>query len=560
MTPRSAAAARTPVVRPNSMFEPDSRFEAEVSLEAGLGAGFSRCWQADRAADARESFADFCAMIDIPQAPAKDAPSVSAEARRLDGEEAAAWEVAEWEEEAFPISQREEAAHLILLQDTLQKVERGEITRLMVFMPPGGAKSSYVSVCFPPWFMGRVRRRNVILATYASSLARKLGRRARSILRQPVYGQIFDCGLQPGAAAADEWALTNDNEFMAAGIRAGITGHRADLIILDDPIKGREEAESRLIRDKTWEEWRDTIRTRLKPHGRIVVIQTRWHEDDLAGRILPEDYDGATGWVDGRDGESWYVICIPAEADRPDDPLGRRIGELFWPQWFPASHWIPFRQNPRTWASLCQQKPRPDEGAFFQRSWFKRFPRDKLPASLRFYVTSDYATKCGAGDYTVHAVWGVDPDLHLWLVDVWREQGATDQWIEALIDLVLQYRPHGPVRCIGEKGVIFNAIAPMLRRRMSERKAVFPIELKSSQGGDKAERARGFQGMAREGRIHIIDDMVGDAFVHELVAFPAGRHDDQVDAAALIGRALDSLRGGVGTELRPKGYDTNDTW
>jgi predicted phage terminase large subunit-like protein len=506
-------------------------------------------WRALQLSDARDSFADFCALIDIPQAPLKD------EADDPDGDDEA-------EPDPLPAAAREDAAHLVLLQATLQRLERGEITRLMVFMPPGGAKSSYVSVCFPPWFMGRRRRRNVILATYAAGLGRKLGRRARSILRQPVYQEVFGVGLSPQISAADEWALTNDNEFMAVGVRAGVTGNRADLIIVDDPIKGREEAESKLIRDKTWDEWRDSIRTRLKPGGRIVIVQTRWHEDDLAGRILPEDYDGATGWVDGRDGEPWYVVCIPAEADRADDPLGRRIGELFWPQWFPAAHWIPFRQDPRTWASLCQQKPRPDEGSFFKRSWFHRFRLQDLPASVRFYVTSDYATKAGAGDYTVHAVWAVDAGLDVWLVDVWREQGTTDLWIEALIDLVLEHRARGcgPVRCIGEKGVIFNAIAPMLKRRMSERKALFRTELMSSQGGDKAERARGFQALAREGRVHVIDDMAGDVFLEELAAFPAGKHDDQVDAAALIGRAFDRLRGGVGKDSRPSGYDVDDTW
>lgn len=517
--------------------------------EAMVSGNLPGALRAIRLAEARDNFADFCALIDIPQAPLKDA----------DGIELAAEEA---EDAALRPIARETAAHIVLLQEALQKLERGEITRLMVFMPPGGAKSSYVSVCFPPWFMGRARRRNVILATYATGLGRKLGRRARSILRQPVYKAIFGTVISPRNTAADQWSLDNDNEFMAVGVRAGVTGNRADLIVVDDPIKGREEAESKLIRDKTWDEYRDSIRTRLKPGGRIVIVQTRWHEDDLAGRILPEDYDGATGVVDGRDGEAWHVISIPAEADRADDPLGRQIGELFWPQWFPASHWIPFRRDPRTWASLCQQKPRPDEGAFFKRKWFHRFRAEELPASVRYYVTSDYATKAGAGDYTVHAVWAVDPEMHVWLVDVWRDQGTTDLWIEALIDLVCEHRARGsgPVRCIGEKGVIYNAIAPMLKRRMSERKALFRVELMSSQGGDKAERARGFQGMAREGRVHVIDDMAGDVFLEELASFPAGRHDDQVDAAALIGRAFDRLRGGVGSERRPKGYDVDDTW
>jgi predicted phage terminase large subunit-like protein len=430
----------------------------------------------------------------------------------------------------------------------------------MVFMPPGGAKSTYVSVCFPPWFMGRQPRRNVILATYASDLARKHGRRARAVVRQPVFGEVFKQSLSRATSAADEWSLTNDNEFMAAGIRSGITGNRADLIVIDDPIKGREQAESRLVRDKTWDEYKDSVRTRLKPGGRIVLVQTRWHEDDLAGRILPEDYDGRTGWVDCRDGEAWYVVSIPAEADRPDDPLGRARGELFWPQWFPPEHWTPFRLDPRTWASLCQQKPKPDEGSYFRKGWFERFKPEALPPGVHFYVTSDYATKDGSGDYTVHCVWAVDGKQDVWLVQVWRAQGTSDVWIEALIDLVAEYRTRGggPVKCFGEKGVIWNAIEPALKRRMAERRTPFRVEVLSSQGGGKAERARGFQAMAREGRVRVADELEGDAFVDELAAFPAGKFDDQVDAASLIGRVFDRL-GGL-TRDRAAYAQTNDTF
>jgi hypothetical protein len=483
-----------------------------------------------RAADlaaARESFADFCALIDIPQAPLK-----SREALDDEGEEA-----------VYRPIQREPADHLVLLQDALQKVEAGEITRLMVFMPPGGAKSTYCSVCFPPWFLGRKARRNVILCTYAGGLARKHGRRARSVVRQPVFKQIFGLGMSRETGAADEWSLDNGNEFMAGGIRAGITGNRADLLLIDDPIKGREEADSRTIRERTWEEFKDSLRTRLKPGGRIVIIQTRWHEDDLAGRLLPMDYDGQSGWVDGRDGEKWFVISIPAEADRDDDPLGRAKGQLFWPQWFPAEHWAPFKLEPRTWNALYQQKPKPDEGDYFQRGWFKRFDRTELPAGVRYVITCDFAVKPGGGDYTCHLVWAIDGHMGVWLVDIWRGQTASDIWIEALLDLVADYRDRGggPVRVYGEAGVIWRAISPMLGLRMRERGVLTRAEAISSQMGDKAARARGFQAMARAGRVKVVDTMDGDIFIEELVGFPGARWDDQVDAAGLFARSLDKV-------------------
>ena len=132
-------------------------------------------------------------------------------------------------------------------------------------------------------------------------------------------------------AAADQWALENQAEYMAGGMHSGITGNRADGLVIDDPLKGREDADSAVIRDKTWEAYLSDLRTRLKPNGFIIMILTRWHEDDPAGRILPEDYNGETGWVTARDGEQWYVLSLQAECERADDPLGRKIGDYIWP-------------------------------------------------------------------------------------------------------------------------------------------------------------------------------------------------------------------------------------
>ncbi len=176
---------------------------------------------------ARRNLVDYCGMIEIPGAP-------------LEGDE-----------DDTGMIRPVPAAHHRLLIEKLEAVERGDIRRLMVFMPPGSAKSSYASIVFPTWFMGRQRRRNVIVATYASDLARKIGRRARSILRQPVYREIFGTGLSADTAAADEWALDNGSEYMAGGILAGMTGNRATDLIIDDPVAGRDEADSATIRKKT---------------------------------------------------------------------------------------------------------------------------------------------------------------------------------------------------------------------------------------------------------------------------------------------------------------------
>jgi predicted phage terminase large subunit-like protein len=464
---------------------------------------------------ARRTLADFCGLIEIPGAPIGDDDA----------------------SETFQPIRAPQALHHQLLNGKLEEVEAGTLRRLMVFMPPGSAKSTYASVVFPVWFMGRTRRRNVIVATYASDLARKIGRRARSILKQPVYREVFNTGLSADSSAADEWALDNENEFMGGGILSGITGNRADLIVIDDPIKGRAEADSETIRARTRAEYDDSIKTRLKPGGRIVLIQTRWHEDDLAGQLLPEDYDGQTGWVEGRDGERWYVISIPAQAERLDDPLGRRPGEYLWPEWFDEAHWRSFRANARTWSALYQQRPQPDEGTYFQRDWFKRYELDQLPKALRVYGTSDYAVTEDGGDFTVHRRWGVDATGDIWLLPGgYRAQSTTDKWIEAVIDqMMLSPRP---MAWFGEAGVIQKAVEPALLRRMKERNVPCRLEWLPSIN-DKPTRARGFQARAAMGTVHFPAGPEGDAILGEYLRFPAGRNDDDVDAGSMIGRALD---------------------
>jgi predicted phage terminase large subunit-like protein len=433
------------------------------------------------------------------------------------------------------------AAHHRLWLAKLEALEQGQIRRLMGFMPPGSAKSTYAVDVFTPWFLARRANRSVLCVTYATSLAGRRGRKARSVARQPVFRQIFDAGPDRGRASAVDWALDNGSDWMGAGMLAGITGNRADLIVIDDPVKGRAEADSALIRRRTREEFDDTVRTRLKAGGRIVLIQTRWHEDDLAGSLLPADYDGRSGPVLCRDGEVWEVINIPAQAERADDPLGRAVGDYLWPEYWSEDHWGQFKLNPRTWTALYQQRPKPDEGGYFQRSCFRRFAEGKQPRALRYYGSSDYAVSEGRGDYTRLTVWGVDAQLNLWRVASWGGRTTADQWIQQQCDLVAEFRPLGGIRkWFGEAGVIQRAVEPMLKAALRERRLACQLEwLASSQ--DKPTRARSAQSLVREGRVWVRDDGDGDCFIEECVAFPAGRHDDEVDCLSLMGRVIDRL-------------------
>lgn len=466
-------------------------------------------------------------MVDIPTVPLSD----------------------DLEEDAFETLRQEKlAAHHELICDSIQRLVAGEVPNLMLLFPPGSAKSTYADVVAVPWFMGTRPRNNVILASYASEIAKKQGRRARQLIRSKSYANLIGATLRKDQNAADEWALDNGSEFMAGGLLSGLTGNRAHLGILDDPIRGREAAESKTIRDKTWDAYVDDFCSRLVPGAPQIMILTRWHEDDPAGRILPENWNGESGYFDGRDGRRWLVLCCPAICDRPNDALGREIGETLWPEWFSLDHWKPFQTNPRTWTSLYQQRPAPDEGTFFQRDWFKQY--DKLPASLRYYGTSDYAVTDGGGDYTVLTIWGVDPDGDIYRVDQWKKQSASDEWIEAQLDLVAKYKP---LAFFGEGGVIQKAVEPMLKRRMRERKTHCRLEWLPSVS-DKPTRARSFQAMAATGRVHFEQG----ADLSEFLVFPAGKHDDEVDTASLIGRAIDQAHPAIVSE--PVSNESKDAW
>lgn len=407
------------------------------------------------------------------------------------------------------------AVHQAKLDEHLEAVERGDIDRLMVFMPPRHGKSEKASKRFPSWYLGRNPKKQIIAASYNSDLANDFGREVKSIISSPEFGDVFHgVRLRQDSRASDRMNTEQGGAYFAVGVGTATTGRGAHLGLIDDPLKDREEADSALQRDKVWNWYRSTFYTRLMPGGAIVLIQTRWHEDDLAGRLLEQD-----GRVE--DGGQWTVLDLPAIDT---------AGHALWPEWYdiPALDRIKATIGPREWSALYQQQPQPDEGTFFQRAWFKEW--EKLP-SLRYYGTSDYAVTDGGGDYTVHRIWGIDASGAIYRVAGWRGQTSSDVWIEEKLNLIARYKP---LAWFGEGGVIQKAIEPMLTRRMRERKVFCRMEWLPSVA-DKPTRARSFQAMAASGRVYFEPD----ADLSEFLVFPAGKHDDDVDTASLIGRAID---------------------
>lgn len=401
------------------------------------------------------------------------------------------------------------AKHHALICERLEAVERGDIDRLMIAMPPRHGKSQLASRLFPAWCLGRNPRTQIIAASYNSDLANDFGRDVRNIVGSPEFAGVFPgVSLSVDSKAANRMNTNMGGTYIAAGVGTAVTGRGARIALIDDPFKDRAEADSERMRNSVWAWYQSTLYTRLMPGGSIVVINTRWHEDDLSGRLL-----------NGKD--QWELLELPAIND---------AGEALWPEWYdvPALERIKENIGPREWSALFQQKPQPDEGTYFQRDWFKTWERKPL---LNIYGTSDYAVTDGGGDYTVHRVWGVDSAGDLYRIAGWRGQTTSDVWIEELLNLISE---HKPLCWFGESGVIQKAIEPMMLRRMRERKVHCRMEWLPSIA-DKPTRARGFQARAAMGRVFFEPG----ADISEHLMFPAGKNDDDVDCSSLIGRVLD---------------------
>lgn len=411
------------------------------------------------------------------------------------------------------------AQHHRWIADALEKVERGEIKRLMLFMPPRHGKSELASRRFPAWYLGRNPTKQLITATYSTEFAEDFGRDVKEIVRDGDFRMLFDVSLASDSAARGRWHTDSGGVYFAVGVGGPITGRGAHLALIDDPVKNRQDAESETIRESIWHWYTSTLRTRMMPGGAIVLICTRWHEDDLAGRLLKAQDEG---------GEKWEIISLQALRDENGQE------QALWPAWYPVEELRKIRGaiGPRDWLSLYQQTPTSDEGTFFKREWFK--PYKERPEQLSIYMTGDFAVTADDGDFTEIAVWGIDRDQNIYALDWWSGQATTDVWIDELLRMVRLYEPQW---FVAESGVIRRAVEPWLKKQMLETRTYTACEWLPT-SGDKPSMARSFQAMASTGKVHIPLTVWGQQLIDQLMKFPAGTHDDKVDACGLIGRFI----------------------
>ena len=413
------------------------------------------------------------------------------------------------------------------LEQFSRDVEEKKSPRLMLFMPPRHGKSTLASVAFPAWHIGRNPQHEFISCSYSGSLAMAFSRKVRGMLREDGYKSAFKSRLDPTSQSAEAWLTTAGGGYVAAGVGGGITGKGAHILLIDDPVKNREDAESQNNRDSNWDWYTSTAYTRLAPGGGVLVILTRWHDDDLAGRLLKQGEEG---------GDDWEVVRYPAIAEEAEE--FRSVGDALHPERYDvaALNRIERAVGPRDWSALYQQNPVADDGDYFTRDMIEYFERDDIDLDrMKFYAAWDLAIgKNDRNDYTVGMIIGVDEEDNLFVCDVVRGRFDGLEIVEQILDLYETWKPS----MIGiEKGHIEMALGPLLEKRVQER-GLFEAYFKDLKTGrrDKEARARAIQGRMQQGKVFFPrDEIFTGPLIAELLRFPNGVHDDQVDALSWLG-------------------------
>jgi predicted phage terminase large subunit-like protein len=414
-------------------------------------------------------------------------------------------------------SEFEPAKHHRLIIAYLEAVARRDIKRLMIFVPPGSAKSTYASIIFPAWYLGKFPDHNVLGASHSSELAERFGRKVRGLYSAKLHHNVFGHGVSSESAAAGRWSTTAGGEYFAAGVGTGIAGFRSDLGLIDDPFRSREDADSPTIREKVWDWYKADFATRLKRGAVQILIMTRWHPDDLAGRLLEDAKDG---------GLPWTVLKIPMECVDADDPLERKIGERLWPEWYSDEMVVQAKRDSRNWSALYQQSPIIDGGNILRRDWWRKWDGKHPPECS--YILQSWDTAFSDKDsktnsYSARTTWGVFRDRQektaLILIEAWR--GRVD-YPTLRAEALKSYREHKPDCVLIEKKASGQSLLQDMRRS-----GVPVAEYQPDR--DKVSRAYAVQAMLESGQIYYPPRRWADDVIDECAQFPHGATSDYVD-------------------------------
>lgn len=419
--------------------------------------------------------------------------------------------------------------HHRLLCDYLDKLARKEIRRLMVFMPPRHGKSELVSRKFPAYLLGRNPDTSIISCSYSADLASRMNRDVQRLIDSEKYAELFpDTQLsnQHTRRFYETRYIRNNNMFevvngkgnyRSAGVGGGITGMGGEYIIIDDPVKNREDADSATMREKVYDWYTSTLYTRLEKDGCILLTLTRWHEDDLAGKLLKAAQEGA---------DQWTILELPAVCEYPPKPYDvRQEGEALWKWKYDeeALEKMKVTVGSRDWAALYQQHPTPGEGGTFKREWWNYYK--VLPDGLYDFVQSWDCTfkDAQSSDYVVGQVWARKGSSR-YLLDQVRGRMSFTETLRAIRSLSAKW-PQA-VRKLVEDKANGTAVIDVLRKEIP---GLIPVEPE----GGKIVRANAVTAVVEAGNVFLPDPSIAPwvhDFVEEHTTFPNGANDDQVDA------------------------------
>lgn len=420
----------------------------------------------------------------------------------------------------------------------LERVERGEIKRLIITAPPQHMKSLHSSVIFPSYCLGRNPSRRVIMASFSGLVASRFGRNVRNISQLPVTRLIFpELHLSEDSQAKNKFDTTAGGYYIAAGRDGSITSYGADIMILDDLYANKQEAESEVIRENIWDTYLTVFKTRLNKDSALVMLMTRWHDDDLIGRVLALEPDA-----------KWEVIELPAIAKEDDE--FRKKGEALWPEKYPLEYLEGLRKlDPDVFSCMYQCEPTNELTAEFKRDWFKYFQDHECPSNLRVYITVDLAiSKKESADESSIMVTGITSDMSAYILDYRHGKMDPSEVINTIFELNDLYKPIH----VGIESVAYQqALIHFLEKEMRVRKKFMSIEeIRTTQ--DKEIKIRGLIAYYKTGRIYHRAGGFCSALEQQLLRFPRGVHDDIIDSLAMSLHLWEAPQYGRPEQKRPK--------
>jgi len=443
-----------------------------------------------------------------------------------------------------------------MLCEIIEKVDRGELKRVCVSVGPQLGKSEVLSRGAPSWLSGRKPGRHMMLGSYNDTFASEFGGDVRDILQSDVFREVFPrYALKKGSEAKDYLQTEQRGKLAFVGVGGSGTGKPADIFFVDDPYKNDEDAQSETYREKVWKWFNGVAFSRCHKNSAIIIVHTRWHEDDLIGRLCDPDHPERNGKYRGI-AERWTYINLPAVVTDP--ALAKALGLTLQP---PPSAFVQeqFGEGPmvslweerksleflaeaklsddRIFGALYMGEPSPDEGTYFTKDMLLEYTPEQLPKSLRKYGASDHAvSEKQKADFTVAGCFGIDENNHIWIMpDVTWDRLETDKIVEEIIQ---HMKMHKPLWWLLESELISKSFGPFLKRRMLEEKVYVTLRPEKP-SLDKRTRARAIQGRMSMGMVHFPKHAPWWAEAKaQLLKFPFGTHDDFVDFMSWIGIGL----------------------